>query len=470
MWRRTEWCETKCGRHELLRWSQAFTMKRQEKCWIPIWWRKWKLKSYADSVRCKNTTSKTDNHAEFKWNICEGEVGARVNKGIKKNNTKWRLVAQQLPKFSTTGSASRWWGDTGHFVSPAVPVWPATLSETFQSSPRLYHRRRGTQLVLMRWFFTVFFFWHVDGLRAHNREDIQRQRGINKVRASADRRTRGGTPRSIDGAQNPSQTSAILPRTHWNLESVPKEHPSTSSFEAADWTVFTLSRSSLAQAARAPRLEQCCFSSCAVANCAPTSTYLLPSPQLSPSRPAPSLPYTASQRPSIHSLHVSMLMGINSVKSALTWRPEDILSSSVRFPTFKTLSTMLCLICRRAPQVRDLSQLHPLLISPSLADVGPANLKAVRGGRRKGKYENRSWRFHSLRLIQRCAGCEHNGDAHRRTICARAEALPKSRPQTNNEKDERDTRHKTHDTTTVQKEQLRHCEGRTTTRRAADAR
>ena len=173
---------------------------------------------------------------------------ARVNKGIKKKtNKRWRLVAQQLPKFSTTGSASRWWDDTGHFVSPAVPVWPATLSETFQSSPRLYHRRRGTQLVLMLWFFTVFLFWHVDGLRAHNREDIQRQRGINKVRASADRRTRDGTPRSIDGAQNPSQTSAILPRTHWNLESVPKEHPSTSSFEAADWTVYTLSRSSIAR-------------------------------------------------------------------------------------------------------------------------------------------------------------------------------------------------------------------------------
>ena len=223
------------------------------------------------------------------------------------------------------------------------------------------------------------------------------------------------------------------------------------------------------QAARAPRLEQCCFSSCAVANCAPTSTYLLLSPQLSPSRPAPSLPYTASQHPSIHSLHVSRMMGINSVKSALTWRPEDLFSSSIRFPTFKTLSTLLCLICRRAPQVRDWSKLHPLLISPSLADVGPANLKAVRGGRRKGKYEDRSWRIHSLRLIQRCAGCEHNGDAERRTICARAEALPKPRPQTNNEKDERDTRHKTHDTMTVQKEQLRHCEGRTTTRRAADA-
>ena len=138
---------------------------------------------------------------------------ARLNKGIKKNNTRWRRVSQQLSKFSMTGSASRWWGHTGHFVSPAVPVWPTTLSETFQSSPHLYHRRRRTQHVLMRGFFTVFFFWHVNVLRAHNREDIQRQRGINKVRASADRRTRGGTPRSIDGAQNPSQTSAILPLT-----------------------------------------------------------------------------------------------------------------------------------------------------------------------------------------------------------------------------------------------------------------
>ena len=172
---------------------------------------------------------------------------ARVNKGIKKNQHKVETSCTTIAQVLKTGSASRWWGDTGHFVSPAVPVWRATLWETFQSSPRLYHRRRGTQHVLMRWCFTVFFFWHVDGLRAHNREDIQRQRGINKVRASADRRTRGGTPRSIDGAQNPSQTSAILPRTHWNLESVPKEHPSTSSFEAADWTVFTLSRSSLAR-------------------------------------------------------------------------------------------------------------------------------------------------------------------------------------------------------------------------------
>ena len=52
------------------------------------------------------------------------------------------------------------------------------------------------------------------------------------------------------------------------------------------------------------------------------------------------------------------------------------------------------------------------------------------------------------------------------TICARAEALPKSRPQTHNGKDGRDTRHKTHHSTTVQREQLCHCEQRTTTRRA----
>ena len=55
----------------------------------------------------------------------------------------------------------------------------------------------------------------------------------------------------------------------------------------------SVSQSFLAWQHEHPGLEQCCCSSCAVANCPPTSTYLLPSLQLSPSRLAPSLPHTA---------------------------------------------------------------------------------------------------------------------------------------------------------------------------------
>ena len=56
------------------------------------------LKSYADSDRCKNTTSKTDSRAEFKWNICDGEVGHEQTKELKKNR-KGDLLPNNCPKY-----------------------------------------------------------------------------------------------------------------------------------------------------------------------------------------------------------------------------------------------------------------------------------------------------------------------------------------------------------------------------------
>ena len=103
--------------------------------------------------------------------------------------------------------------------------------------------------------------------------------------------------------------------------------------------------------------------------------------------------------------------------------------------------------------------------SPSSADVGPANSEGSARRRAKRKIRKSIMTCSFASPYPTLCGLADTST----TICARAEALPKSRPQTHNGKDGRDTRHKTHDSTTVQREQLCHCGQRTTTRRATDA-